>query len=144
MQWPSTRSDCLRAIGHVLDEVRASQVHIEEGDTLLDVRYAAAGGEVELRYPTSTVERLLDEARARRGTETGGSSLGYEQKLRVIGGELDRSRGRNVRIREHEGSFGANYITREGGRVNATYLLTRLEDLIETGPRRRRQAGAGV
>ena len=139
MFWPATRSDCLRAIGHFLDQVGASRLQLEEGDTALEARYVARAGEVEVRYATATLETLLGEARARRGTGAVGAALGYEQRLRAIGAEMDRSRGRSVRIREHDESFGASYLSSEGLRVNTTYLHPTILNFIESGPRRRRE-----
>ena len=140
MQWPSTRSDCLRAIGHVLDEAGASHVQIEEDDTSLLVRYATGRGDVELRYPSLYLDELLTEARSRRARGVSGLNAGYEQNLRVIGSEMDRNRGRSIRVREHEESFGANFISRDGLRVNNTYLPAAILSLIEVGARRRRES----
>jgi hypothetical protein len=119
-------------------------VQIEEDDTLLRVKYATGRGEVDLEYPSASLDELLNEARTHRGEGGNGLGSGYEQTLRALGHELDRSHGRSVRLREHEGSFGASYISREGLRVNNTYLLPAILSLIEVGARRRRDAAASI
>jgi len=139
MFWPATRSDCLRAIGHFLDQVGASRLQLEEGDTALEARYVARAGEVEVRYATATLETLLGEARARRGTGAVGAALGYEQRLRAIGAEMDRSRGRSVRIRQFDQSLVVSYLTREGSRLRSTYVPSLLESLSSIGPNHRRE-----
>lgn len=143
MQWPSTRSDCLRALGHVLDELGTERVLLEEGDTHLTVRCTKGGTEAEYHYSASQVEELLRQARALRGTGTHARPNGYEQRLRAIGHELDRRRARGIRLRQTNGSFELLYLVYGEGRVRLSYTPTMLHELIEQGPRRRSAAQLG-
>ena len=139
MLWPSTHGDCLRAIGHVLDQQVTSHVQIDEEDTNLRVLYLLREGLEEVRYTKENLVALLESARSRRGSGWMSAPTSYERKLRTLGQEMDRKRARSVRVRQSEGSLVLSYLSREGSRVRDTYVPSLLESLSSIGPNHRRE-----
>lgn len=137
MLWPSDKADALRAVGHVLDEKDATQVHLEESDSFLIVRSFGAGGVVEMTYSSAQLQALLEQARSRRSKAAPHPRSEYEQKLRVVGQQLDRKLGRSIRVQQQGSSFVATFLTRDAGRVRLTFTPSVLKDLMELAPRQR-------
>ena len=139
MLWPSTHGDCLRAIGHVLDQRSAAQVQIEEEDTGLRILYVLNEALAELRYSTEHLEGLVESARSRRGSGWLSAPMSLERTLRTVGQDMDRKHGRSVRIRQFDQSLVVSYLTREGSRLRSTYVPSLLESLSSIGPNHRRE-----
>jgi len=140
MQWPGNKADILRAVGHVLDQQGATRVRVEENDKALTLCFVAGLRAAETDYSTWELQTLVEQARSRRGRESATPGWGYEQKLRVVGEQLDRRSGRSIRIEERGGSFVATFLSREAGRVRLTLTPIMLRDFVDVG--RRRRAGS--
>ena len=142
MIWPSTRGDCLRAVGHFLDTVGATHVHLEEGDTRLLVRYTHNGDTSETQFTAEELQALVEAARTQRGKRANPASPGLEQRLRAIGQDMERKRARNIRIDESDRAFLIRYFLAGEGIVRSTYLFPTVTSLMGRGERQRREADA--
>jgi hypothetical protein len=139
MMWPSTRSDCLRAVGHILDDAGATTIGIEEGDIELAVHQSGGEGQPILLYLTVELQQLLESARARRGSGAESVSTSYEERLRAVGQDIDRKNGKSIRIYQVDGGFDVTSLVMGEGRIRTSYTPTILANLVASGAARRRQ-----
>jgi hypothetical protein len=137
MHWPSSKADVLRAVGYVLDSDESELSRVEEDDLYLTIRLLRKGVSAEVSYSSADLQALLTEARGRRGKSARHSRLGFQEKLRVVGQQLDRKFARSIRVEHRGGSFTVTFLGRDPGRTRVVLTASVMEDLVDLAPRQR-------
>ncbi len=142
MRWPYNLEECLRTIGHLADEIGLVSPVVEESDNELIVREGAPDAPVSpyLHFSPDEVADLVAQARARRGSGISSASTDHEQRLRVVGRQLDERKAQTVRLELREGTVAASYFRLGQERANEAFSDRYLRLLIDEAVRRR-QAG---
>ena len=143
MRWPYPLEECLRTIGHLADELGVISPVIEEGDEDLVLREGSADAEVTsyVRISVERLEELVAEARARRGTGPPTFQTDHEQRLRVIGHQLEQRQAQTVRLEMKAGAIAASYFRLGQEPASEAFSDRYLRLLIEEGIRRRSAVG---
>ena len=144
MRWPYNLEECLRTIGYLADELGLVSPVIEESDHELVVREGAVDAPVSpyLHFSPDEVAALVAKARARRGGGPSSGPTDHEQRLRVVGRQLDERRAQTVRLELKEGTVAASYFRLGQERANEAFSDRYLRLMIDQAVRRRQGPAA--
>jgi hypothetical protein len=131
--------ECLRTLGHLADELGLISPVIEEADGDLVLREGSSEADVSthLRISASRLEELVNEARARRGSGPASFATDHEQRLRVVGRQLEQRQAQTVRLEMNAGTVAASYFRLGQDATSEAFSDRYLRLLMEEGIRRR-------
>lgn len=157
--------EVLRAIGAFADRERLKELlflELEDGFLLQGLAVSAGGADSDsygalakrtYELLDDQVAQLMDEATAQRGSAAAdvpeaGLENYYEQALRIVGGWVDRERGRDLFFFEQDGSFVLRVLHAAGGGNIGHQLAEFTKDeilaMIEAAPQQRNPAPEGA
>ena len=139
MRWPYNLEECLRTIGHLADELGLVSPVIEESGEELVVREGAVDAPINpyLHFSAEQMAGLVEAARARRGGGPSQASSDHEQRLRVVGRQLDQRQAQTIRLELKAGTVAASYFRLDQESTNEAFSDRYLRLLMDEGLRRR-------
>jgi hypothetical protein len=141
---PGEYADLFRAIGRVLEQQRASALHLVNHDAFVTVSWMSRSPQSEQRhYQDHQLDQLRQDARENRGQRPKGSSAGLTELLRTLGQELDAHEWDVNQIVQLEDGLVVSG-TRAGQYVRCKYFTTDLAAASRRHQRNRATARALV